>query len=205
MKQLQPTHQSIALPRLVIINRLLTIVAVVLTLYIVFTPFLPNVTWWVKTHTPLKNNSLLPPSLAEASPAQPRPEQNLLVIPKLNMQEVIHEGSGIDTLRQGLWRRPAASKPDAGSNTVLVGHRLTYDGPAVLYHLDKVEVGDSITVFWDQQRYDYTVIRKEQLPPSAVHIEQPTDNSQLTIYTCTPLWSAHDRLVVVAQLTKHEL
>jgi sortase (surface protein transpeptidase) len=31
-------------------------------------------------------------------------------------------------------------------------------------------------------------------------VEAPTDEHILTLYTCTPLWSAKDRLVIKARL-----
>ena len=102
-------------------------------------------------------------------------------------------------MSKGIWHPDNTSTPDRSGNTILSGHRFTYGGPAVLYHLDKVQVGDGITVFWDKQQYDYKVTSVQTVPPSATNVLAPTTESQLTIYTCTPLVTAKNRLVVIAK------
>ena len=52
-------------------------------------------------------------------------------------------------LNHGILRWPASSTPDKGGNTVLIGHRFTYSHPqGVFYYLDKVKVGDKLSVAW---------------------------------------------------------
>jgi sortase A len=121
-----------------------------------------------------------------------------LIIPALNMREDIHEGD-IRALRLGVWRLPHTSTPDAGGNTVLVGHRFTYRGEAVFYHLDKVHEGDPLTLHWHGKIYTYKVAAIKTVPPTEVSIEANTDQPLLTIYTCTPLWTAKNRLVIQAR------
>ena len=82
---------------------------------------------------------------------------------------------------------------------MLVGHRFTYDGPATFYSLDKVSIGDNIVVYWSSREYDYRVESIKVVPPTAIEVEAPTKDAQLTIYTCTPLWSAKNRLVIVSK------
>jgi sortase A len=106
-------------------------------------------------------------------------------------------------LDQGIWHWPMSSTPDKGSNTVLLGHRFTYTNPnGVLYHLDKVRVGDNLAVIWSNHKYVYTVQKVQTVVPSMTDVVAPTVNPTLTIYTCTPLWSPHNRLVVTAELEK---
>lgn len=82
---------------------------------------------------------------------------------------------------------------------MLVGHRFTYDGNGVFYHLDKLKVGDQLAVFWEGKKYQYTVTETKVVPATATEVEDQTQDPQLTLYTCTPLWSAKDRLVVIAK------
>jgi sortase A len=103
------------------------------------------------------------------------------------------------SLRLGVWHLPYTSTPDKGGNTVLVGHRFTYAGPAVFYHLDKVQVGDDVTMQWQNKTYTYTVTEVKVVPPTETSVEANTKDPQLTIYTCTPLWTAKNRLVIVAK------
>lgn len=86
---------------------------------------------------------------------QPIPKENTLFIPKIGVNGQIYEGKTEDTLNLGIWRRPKTSTPDKGGNTVLAAHRFLYtSGPITFYHLDKLVMGDKITVFWNKQRYE---------------------------------------------------
>ena len=58
---------------------------------------------------------------------------------------------------------------------------------------------------WEDKEYDYKVTSIREVPPTAIEIEAPTDANIVTLYTCTPLWSAKNRLVVVAELTNQEV
>ena len=35
--------------------------------------------------------------------------------------------------------------------------------------------------------------------PNQTAIQAPTNDNRLTLYTCTPLWTARNRLVVIAE------
>ena len=180
--------------RLRYINNWLTMTVIILALYIMLMPLLPQAEWWVKEESPLQTWTS-----ERVDAAEPIIKDNRLFIPSLGMSQQIHDG-GIEQLRKGVWRRPNTSTPNQNSNTVLVGHRFTYDGDGVFYHLDKVKTSDKITVHWSGKAYNYVVDDILVVKASAVEIESPTDDATLTIYTCTPLWSAKDRLVIRAHL-----
>lgn len=183
------------------INNGLSVVVILLSLYIMAAPLLPAVSFWWKNHFGSKPPLVIANSPDKGPDAPPEviPEENTLVIPGLSMQETIHGGSSAAALRKGVWHRPGTSSPDKGSNTVLVGHRFTYDGAAVFYHLDTVKEGDRIVLYWNKQKYSYEVSRVFVVPPTAGEIEFPTEEPLLTIYTCTPLFTAKDRLVIQAK------
>lgn len=101
---------------------------------------------------------------------------------------------------KGIWRRPNTSSPDKAGNTVLVAHRFTYNGPAVFYHLDLMKKGHRFAVFWDGKEYDYEVIETKIVEPTAIEIENNTKEPIMTLYTCTPMWTAKQRLVIVSKL-----
>ncbi len=176
-------------------NDLLSIVIVVLALYIVLIPLLPAASWWVKYDAPVISS---PPQLQLAE--EPIPDENTLIIPRLNLREQIHEGETAAALNKGVWRRPATSTPLENSNTVLSGHRFTYSGKSVFYYLDKVQMNDNLYIYWEGKRYVYTVQSIREVAATEVSIEDPTDQPLLTIYTCTPLWSAKNRLAIQARL-----
>lgn len=184
------------------INNALSIIVFLLAFYIVLLPQVPNLLFWFnKTthHYP----ALVKQNLSSNKEAEIIPDDNTLVIPSMGSQEVVYDGPTTATLSKGVWRVPTASDPTQGSNTVLAGHRFTYTQPqSVFYNLDKVKIDDKIVLYWNREKYTYKVTNIAVVPPTAVEIQAPTDTPMLTLYTCTPLWSASDRLVVQATFQK---
>jgi LPXTG-site transpeptidase (sortase) family protein len=175
------------------INNGLSVLLIVVALYIGLYPFLPQISWWFRREAPVVSSA--PPAITEKIPTA-----NTLVIPRLSLSEKIIEGEAARTVDLGVWRRPHTSQPSKGSNTVMVGHRFTYQGPAIFYHLDKVRMDDPITVYWEGKKYEYKVNSIQTVAPSEISVEKPTDQPILTLYTCTPLITAEKRLVVKATL-----
>ncbi len=188
-------------PSLRRVNDGLSVVVILLAFYIFLLPFLPEAVWWAHHSAPLisKPNHTAAPSLSE-----PIPKDNRLVIPALGLDEAIYEGQSIYTVNKGVWIRPNASTPDRAGNTVMVGHRFTYTNPrGVFYYLDKLNLGDPIVVYWHAKAYKYETTAMKVVPPTDESVEAPSSDSQLTLYTCTPLWSLKDRLVITAELKGH--
>lgn len=184
-------------------NDLISVVIFCLAIYIIVTPFLPEIRLKLDQWLHGDNQLVYQSALAEGNNQDllPIPEVNTLVIPKIGVNGEVYEGADASTLELGIWRRPNTSTPDQGSNTVIVAHRFMYtSGPKTFYHLDKIEDGDKIQVYWQGQEYIYQVYETEVVPPTAVEVEDPTNDPILTLYTCTPLWTAKDRLVVRAKL-----
>jgi len=184
------------LKELRVINNLLTLVIMGLGLYIIVAPFWPQAEYWIQEESPLKTWASQS-SKVEAS-ADDTVGSNRLFIPKLGLSELVYDGAH-EPLSKGVIHRPRTSTPDEDSNTVLVGHRFMYSERGVFYHLDKLVVGDEITVHWQLSRYNYRVTEVKVVPPSEISVEASTDEAILTLYTCTPLWSSKDRLVVIAK------
>lgn len=183
------------------INNLLTVVVIFLGLYLILSPILPQILFWAKNQTGQINNTIAYSSERQDNERDPSlPEQNRLVIPQMDLDGEIFEGKYAGTLSKGIWRRPNTSAPDRGGNTVLVAHRFTYSSPAIFYHLDKLKKNDQFALIWEQQLYNYRVREIRVVEPDAVEIEYNTDEPVLTLYTCTPMWTAEKRLVVVADL-----
>lgn len=189
------------------INDFLSLVVAVFAIYILALPLIPYVQlWWDKT-TDKTDGYVYTTKLVPNPPKEtkPIPKENRLVLPTIQLDEEVHEGAGFWTLNKGLWRRPHTSSPDQGGNTVIVGHRFTYDGPATFYHLDKIKPGDRFPMYWNGTEYNYEVSAVKVVSPLALEIEKNTAEPMLTIYTCTPLWSAKERLVIQAKLIEDNL
>lgn len=178
------------------INTALVILIVAINLYSITLPLFPMISFWLRSKTSRIEQTL---SAQISSPDTPVPKENRLVIPRLMLDEPILDGPSVATVDKGVWRRPRTSSPERGSNTVLVGHRFRYQGAAVFYHLDLVKTGDELAVYWNGQKFLYKVRETKIVPPSEISVEAPTEGNILTLYTCTPLWTSKDRLVVIAE------
>lgn len=184
------------------VNNFLTVAVILLGLFLVVSPILPQLSFWTKRATGQVNDTI-PYSKedeADSNKDSSLPKENRLVIPQMGLDGEVFEGRYASTLNQGIWHRPQTSSPDQGGNTVFVAHRFTYSAPANFYHLDKLKVDDRIAVVWNQKLYNYKVREIKVVEPTAVEIENNTEESILTLYTCTPMWTAEQRLVVVSEL-----
>jgi sortase A len=173
----------------------LSIVIIVLCLYVLLAPLWPRAALRLQDTPPLVQ--------AEDKGQKPEniPDKNTLVIPRLKMQQTIYENAyPLAGLDKGVWRDPTGSSPEKGKNTILSGHRFTYAGKSVFYHLDKLREGDKIVVYWGHERYEYQVTNIRVVPPWDKDALKQKDPSHLTLYTCTPLFTASNRLIVKAEL-----
>jgi LPXTG-site transpeptidase (sortase) family protein len=183
-------------------NNFLRIVVFVFALYLIIWPFLPKFEFWWKSLT--HSDPPLVKVVKSNKPNEVIPNDNTIVIPSIHLQKTIYDGLPYPSLAKGVWHSSRSSTPDRGSNTVMAGHRFTYNGfqrgASTFYDLDKVKQGDDIVVYWQNKRYNYKVTNTLVVSPSQVSIENPTSQPELTLYTCTPLWTSISRLVVQARL-----
>jgi sortase A len=179
-------------------NNFLTIIIIGLGLYLIIMPLAPQLVFWYKQKTGKISDTIVYSDSGEAG-SKPIPQDNRLVIPQMGLDATVNEGKYANTLKHGLWRRPMTSTPDQGGNTVIVGHRFTYKDPAIFYHLDKVKEGDNFALYWQGKEYLYTVKEIRIVNPDQIEIEENTDEPVLTLYTCTPMWTSKQRLVIIAK------
>jgi LPXTG-site transpeptidase (sortase) family protein len=187
------------------VNRLLIVAIITINAYIIALPIYPTIVFWWQNHInhqPQKLSKLVrstKSSKVYAQPAKPTPNGEWLVIPKLSMKQQIQEGDSKYTVNKGVWHYPLAGSPSNGGNTVLIGHRFTYKGPSVFFHLDLLKPADSLTLYWNSKQYNYKIQQIKVVSPTDTSIEKQTEDERLTIYTCTPLWSDKSRLVIIAK------
>jgi LPXTG-site transpeptidase (sortase) family protein len=185
-------------------NNILSIFVLLLGIYIAVMPLLPVLQLWWKqkngVHVPY-SGTLSDISSNAIKDNKPKPKDNRLVIPGIDVDTEIKEGPNMDVAaNEGVWRRPNGSSDPLKSNMVLAGHRFAYTHPyGAFYHLDKVKVGDALALYWNGQEYIYKVSSSKVVEPTATYIENPTSAPTLTLYTCTPIWSAKQRLVITAE------
>ncbi|MBW3568617.1 class E sortase [Candidatus Parcubacteria bacterium] len=175
------------------INAVLLVLIILINGYVILVPFWPNVEYTFET-------KITQPVKAEFADIDR--SSNRLIIPKLQLEEKILENRDASVLDDGIWRRPNASTPDKESNTVIVGHRFTYNSKPPFYHLDKLSVNDQIIVVYDAKLYIYKVSQRRITHPNDQTVEAASQQPRLTVYTCDPLWTAENRLVYTSDLER---
>lgn len=181
------------------INTVVTILIILSNIYIIASPIQPEISYLIDTKITKKEQKDAYTQIKESQ--EQGISHNLLIIPKIGVNGQIYEGNEESVLNKGFWRIPSTSTPDKGGNTVITAHRYLYkSGPNTFYLLDKISVGDQIAVFWNGLGYYYEVSEVFEVMPNQTEIQDNTDESILTLYTCTPLYTANKRLVVKAKL-----
>jgi LPXTG-site transpeptidase (sortase) family protein len=146
---------------------------------------------------------------ADTSPIQQ------LMVPALGLDAVVkyvpYDGYTwqIAGLKQEIAWLGETSWPGLGKNTGLAGHVTLVDGTdGPFRYLADLRTGDVVTVYTEENIYSYTVREQAVVSDSELSVLEPTDESQLTLITCTN-WNKDlklylDRLVVFADLDKVE-
>lgn len=182
-----------------VINHVLLGLIIIVNGYVLITPFLPQVTYQVQTAFSEPVSVATPDERLDIDRTYDH-----LVIPKMRLDEKIWIGDSEWLVNKGVWHIPHSSTPDQGSNTVLVGHRFSYKDPAVFYHIDKLAVNDTVVVAWGGKIYTYKVKESKIVNPTDIYVEDATEEDILTLYSCYPLWSTRQRIVVTTSLESVE-
>jgi sortase A len=95
---------------------------------------------------------------------------------------------------------PWTPVPGQPGNAVVSGHRTTYGAP--FFDVDLLEPGDTIEVETVIGRHVYAVRESIIVAPTDVWVTDPRPGAWLTITTCTPRFSARQRLIVFAELVE---
>jgi sortase A len=111
---------------------------------------------------------------------------------------VFVEGTSSADLRRGPGHYLGTPLPGQAGNASLAGHRTTYGAP--FYNLDQLHPGDQIVVSASWGTFWYDVRRSFAVNPSDLAVIAPSPTNELTLTTCTPRFSATQRLIVQATL-----
>jgi len=121
-----------------------------------------------------------------------------LVIPRIGLDQVIVEGVQASQLSVAPGHYPGTALPGQRGNAAIAGHRTTHGAP--FNGLADLRPGDPIVVTTLQGRFIYSVTRSLVVSPNDHSVLAPTAASQLTLTTCTPKYSAAQRVIAVARL-----
>lgn len=124
-----------------------------------------------------------------------------LRIERIGLDYTVVEGVRVADLQRGPGHFPETPLPGQYGNAAIAGHRTTYGAP--FGELDKVQPGDLIEVGTLAGTYNYRVTGSVIVNPGAYSSVIPTvdfNRATLVLSTCTPKYSARQRLIVQAEL-----
>ena len=126
-----------------------------------------------------------------------------IVIPAIELDVVVIEGTGKTDLKQGPGHWPETPFPGGGGNFVVSGHRTTYGAPFL--HLDDLVAGDDIYVVLPYAIAHYQVGQVFIVYPDEVETVAQRGKEQISLAACHPIYSAKQRIVVQGDLVSFAL
>lgn len=149
----------------------------------------------------IENDSSLQNAYEEKEENQDYEEGELLYvlkIPSIDSENPVREGVEADVLSDSLGHDPSTAYAGNQGNCVIAGHR-NYSFGKYFNRLNEVEIGDEIYLetMLDEYRYEVTEIKVVE-PTDTYILDNIGDKETLTLYTCTPIYIATHRLVIIA-------
>jgi len=104
-------------------------------------------------------------------------------------------------LRTGVVHYAGTAKPGEIGNIFITGHSSNYWWEMGNYNyvfsiLDRLEIGDTATIYYNGLVWEYTVYEKKIVAPTDVAVLNQTSTPTLTLTTCTPPGTSWKRLIV---------
>jgi len=144
------------------------------------------------------------------------PPDNRIVIDKIEVNAPVVEiddpedKSVLSAIEHGVGRYPGTAEPGKPGNVFLTAHSSYWwwaggDYKFVFEHLEDLVIGDIITVYYGQKKYDYKVREMNVIKPKGPEVETLFDQEPyyndpiLTLMTCVPVGTSLNRLIVIAE------
>lgn len=119
-----------------------------------------------------------------------------LVIPRLDLDEIVLEGVGGDELNAGPGHVPGSASPGSAGNAIISAHRDRH-----FRRFDALQVGDTLRTETGDAATTWIVVATRVIDRDAPALFQ-TRSATLTLTTCWPIryfGSAPERLIVTAK------
>jgi sortase A len=142
----------------------------------------------------------------------PVDEDFSVIIPKINANaKVIKNVDPFDSriyqvaLTRGIAHAKGTSTPDQLGNTFIFAHSAqnwhqANQYNAVFYLINKLEPQDEIIVYYQKQKYTYSVAEKKIVSGADInYLSSNLNTKELTLMTCWPPGTTLNRLVVIAK------
>lgn len=119
----------------------------------------------------------------------------ILSIPKIDLSVGIGEGVDSETLKYSVGHFPETAMPGKNGNLCIIGHR-SYAYGEFFNRLDEVEKNDYIIIESYGNTFKYKVTETKVVTPDEVSVLNQTEDSDITLITCTPIRVGSHRLII---------
>ena len=121
-------------------------------------------------------------------------------MPSIGVDKIVVAGVSKSDLKKGPGHYPETPMPGQFGNAAIAGHRTTYGQP--FFDVDKLEIGDEITVTTLAGRFVYRVTGQQIVGPDDYHVVATTDPTvaTITLTSCHPKYTARERIIISGAL-----
>lgn len=166
------------------------------------------------TSTPELNKKQIPALSMSITPPDerviiPRINQNVPVVGISSENLVKRDWNALEkeiqsALQNGVVHYPGTAQPGQDGNVVITGHSSYFAWDPgrfkdVFALLHEVNIGDSIIMYYNQQKYLYKVYDRLVVMPDQVDVLTQSGENRLTLITCTPVGTNLKRLIILAK------
>lgn len=125
-----------------------------------------------------------------------------LRIPKIGVNVIVVEGVTLERLAYGPGHYPSTPNFDEPGAVGVAGHRTGWGAP--FFNLDRLRKGDQVIVETGTATYTYRMMDSRIVTPSHSEVldgnPKSTAPKQLVLTTCTPKFTARDRMIIFLDL-----
>src|SRR5438876_4133287 len=121
-------------------------------------------------------------------------------VPRLGLKMILVNGTDDSTLRKGPGRDLRTYMPGEGQLIYIAGHRTTYLAPFA--HIDKIRVGDSVTLEVPYGTFRYRVFMHRIVDANDLAVLHSHGREVVALQACHPRFFATNRYIVWAQLVR---
>jgi LPXTG-site transpeptidase (sortase) family protein len=128
------------------------------------------------------------------TPAPPTPTPAPIVIRRIFARAISLDAEVVESkIERGEWQVPkfvaghlqGTALPGSGGNVVLSGHVQSISSGNVFANIDKLKVGDEVTLRTTAGEVVYRIAGKNIVKNDDISVVQPTRSEELTLITCT--------------------
>ena len=121
-------------------------------------------------------------------------------VPRLGLKMILVNGTDHSTLRKGPGRDLRTYMPGEGQLVYIAGHRTTYLAPFA--HIDKIRMGDSVTLEVPYGTFRYRVFRHRIVGADDLAVLHSHGREVVVLQACHPRFFATNRYLVYARLAE---